>query len=206
LLTWLSAFTVDPPSATAYRRLARDDRHVGERMARDRVAAMPIPDFVAKLRAHVGHDLLWLSSATAVVLDERDRVLLAQRSDTGTWALPGGIIDPAEQAADAVIREVFEETGVIAVPDRLVEVGVSPRFAYPNGDEVQYLDLIFSCRAVGGEARVNDGESLDVGWYPPDSMPAVSPETAALVRQAISGGPAAVFAFSGITEVLRDLQ
>jgi 8-oxo-dGTP pyrophosphatase MutT (NUDIX family) len=109
-------------------------------MARDRVAAMPIPEFVAKLRAHVGHDLLWLSSATAVVLDERGRILLARRSDTGAWALPGGIIDPAEQPAHAVIREVFEETGVIAEPERLIEVAVSPRFAYPNGDEVQYLD------------------------------------------------------------------
>lgn len=164
-----------------------------------------MPEFVAKLRAHVGHDLLWLSSATAVVHDDHCRILLARRSDTGAWALPGGIIDPAEQAADAVIREVFEETGVIAEPERLIEVAVSPRFAYPNGDEVQYLDLVFSCRAVGGRARVNDGESLDVGWYPSDSMPDVSPRTAAFVRQAISGSPAAAYVFSGTAEVLRNL-
>jgi 8-oxo-dGTP pyrophosphatase MutT (NUDIX family) len=169
------------------------------------VAATSIPEFVAKLRAHVGHDLLWLSSATAVVLDGRGRILLAQCSDTGAWALPDGIIDPAEQPADAVIREVFEETGVIAVPERLIEVAVSPRFAYPNGDEVQYLDPVFRCRAVGGEARVNDGESLDVGWFHPDSPPDVSPRTAAFVRRAMSDTPAAAFASSGVSEVLRDL-
>lgn len=167
---------------------------------------MPIPEFVAKLRAHVGHDLLWLSSATAVVLDGRGRVLLARRSDTRAWGLPGGIIDPAEHPADAAVREVFEETGVIAVPDRLIEVTVSPRFAYPNGDEVQYLDVVFSCHAVGGEARVNDGESLEVGWFSPDSLPDVSSRTVAFVRQAMSDSPAALFAFSGITEVLRGLQ
>jgi 8-oxo-dGTP diphosphatase len=72
---------------------------------------MPVPEFVARLREHIGHDLLWLSSATAVVLDDDGRVLLGRRSDTGTWALPGGIVDPAEQPADAAIREVFEETG-----------------------------------------------------------------------------------------------
>lgn len=174
-------------------------------MARDSVAAMPTPDFVARLRAHVGHDLLWLSSATAVVLDEHRRVLLAQRSDTGRWALPGGIIDPAEQPADAAAREVFEETGVVAEPERVIEVTVSPRFAYPNGDEVQYLDVVFSCRAVAGEARVNDGESLDVGWYAPDSLPDVSPRAVAFVRQAMSDSSAAAFAFSGVSRVLRGL-
>lgn len=29
---------------------------------------MPVPDFVAALRARVGHELLWLSGVTAVVL------------------------------------------------------------------------------------------------------------------------------------------
>jgi 8-oxo-dGTP pyrophosphatase MutT (NUDIX family) len=164
---------------------------------------MPIPDFVAKLRAHVGHDMLWLSSATAVVVDGRERILLARRTDTGAWALPGGIIDPAEQPADAAVREVFEETGVIAVPERIIEVTVSPRFAYPNGDEVQYLDIVFRCRAVGGEARVNDGESLEVGWYGVDSLPAVSARTVAFVRQAMADDQAAAFAFSGVAEVLR---
>lgn len=166
---------------------------------------MPIPDFVAKLRAHIGHHLLWLSSATAVVVNERGQILLARRSDSGSWALPGGIIDPAEQPADAATREVFEETGVVAVPERLIEVTVSPRFAYPNGDEVQYLDVVFRCRAIGGEARVNDGESLEVGWFAPDSLPAVSARTVAFVRQAMRDSQKAAFAFAGVTEVLRDL-
>jgi 8-oxo-dGTP pyrophosphatase MutT (NUDIX family) len=165
---------------------------------------MPLPQFVATLRAHVGHDLLWLSTATGVVLDAGGRILLTRRSDTGTWALPGGIIDPAEQPADAVTREVFEETGVIAIPDRIIEVAVSPQFAYPNGDEVQYLDVVFSCRAVGGDARVNDGESLDVGWFRPGSLPEVSARTVHSVRQAMSDSSAAAFAFSGVEEVLRD--
>jgi 8-oxo-dGTP pyrophosphatase MutT (NUDIX family) len=166
---------------------------------------MPIPEFVARLRAHVGHELLWLSSATGVVLDNRGRILLARRSDTGSWSLPGGIIDPAEQPADAVTREVFEETGVIAIPERLIEVAVSPRFAYPNGDEVQYLDVVFRCHAVGGEARVNDGESLEVGWYAPNSLPDVSARTVAFVRHATGDSPAAAFTFAGVAEVLRDL-
>ena len=72
---------------------------------------MPTPEFVSKLRVHIGHDPLWLSTATAVVLDDRGRVLLGRRSDTGTWALPGGIIDPAEQPADAIRRSSGDRRG-----------------------------------------------------------------------------------------------
>jgi 8-oxo-dGTP pyrophosphatase MutT (NUDIX family) len=174
------------------------------RLTSDSVAAMPIPDFVAHLRAHVGHDLLWLSSATAVVLDEAGRVLLGRRSDTGTWALPGGIIDPAEQPADAAIREVYEETGVVAVPEHLIAVTVARPFAYPNGDKVHYLDLVFRCRAVGGEARVNDAESVEVGWHPLGSLPAVSERTVSFLSQATPGSVATAFAFSGLAAVLGD--
>jgi len=166
---------------------------------------MPIPEFVSRLRMHIGHDLLWLSSATAVVLDDRGRVLLGRRADTGTWALPGGVVDPAEQPADAAIREVFEETGVVAVPERLIAVTVSRPFSYPNGDEVQYLDLAFRCRAIGGEARVNDAESTEVGWHDLDSLPEVSQRTHNFLAHATADNAAAAFAFSGVTEVLGNL-
>ncbi len=165
---------------------------------------MPVPEFVARLRVHVGHDLLWLSSATAVVLDDHGRVLLGRRSDSGTWALPGGIVDPAEQPADAAIREVFEETGVVAVPDRLITVTVSRPFSYPNGDHVQYLDLAFRCRAIGGEARVNDSESTEVGWHAPDSLPEVSERTRSFLAQALADNPETAFNFSGVATILGE--
>jgi 8-oxo-dGTP pyrophosphatase MutT (NUDIX family) len=165
---------------------------------------MPIPDFVAKLRAHIGHDLLWLPSATAVVFDARHRVLLGRRSDTGAWQLPGGIVDPAEQPADAAIREVFEETGVIAEPERLVAVSVTPAFAYPNGDQVQYLDLLFRCRAVGGAARVNDAESSEVGWYAAAALPPVSERTLEFLSQAAADAVATDYVFSGISAAIGD--
>jgi len=43
---------------------------------------------------------------------------------------------------------------------------------YPNGDVCQYLVVWFRCRATGGTARVNDEESLAVGWYHLDDLPA----------------------------------
>lgn len=40
------------------------------------------------------------------------RVLLIKRSDIGAWAIPGGMVDPGESAPEALVRELFEETGV----------------------------------------------------------------------------------------------
>jgi len=54
----------------------------------------------------------------------RNHLLLIQRGDTGTWALPGGFIDHYELAAHAGNREVQEETGV------KVPANIEPRFVY----------------------------------------------------------------------------
>jgi 8-oxo-dGTP pyrophosphatase MutT (NUDIX family) len=162
---------------------------------------VPTPEFVTRLRSHIGHDPLWLSTATGVVLDADGRVLLGRRRDTGTWALPGGIIDPAEQPADAAAREIFEETGVLAVPELLVAVTVSAPMTYPNGDQVQYLEVVFRCRPVGGEARVNDEESVEVGWHPLHRLPNLSEATIRLIEQAASGTAEAAFTFSGRSDV-----
>jgi 8-oxo-dGTP pyrophosphatase MutT (NUDIX family) len=168
------------------------------------VAGVPTPDFVTKLRTRIGHDLLWLSTATALVFDAEGHVLLARRADNGRWGPPGGIIDPAEEPADAAVREAFEETGVVAIPERLVAVGVLSPITYPNGDHVQYLDLMFRCRAAGGEAGVNDSESVEVGWFPLDALPSLSERTLHLLKQAISGTAATAFTFSGVARVLGD--
>lgn len=132
---------------------------------------MPIPPFIAELRSKVGTDLLWLTGVTAVVLDDDGRVLLGQRADSGRWALISGILEPGEQPAVAMVREIKEETGVDAVVDALVAVDVTAPITYPNGDRTQYLDLLFLAHATGGEAHPADDESIAVGWFPTDQLP-----------------------------------
>lgn len=58
-----------------------------------------------------------LAADPIVVAGDLDRdgeryVLLIQRSDTGQWAIPGGMVDPGETAPAALVRELREETGV----------------------------------------------------------------------------------------------
>lgn len=158
---------------------------------------MPIPEFVSALRARVGTDPLWLAGVSAVVLhpdggspagpravpddgslttpDDGTRVLLGRRSDNGLWAVISGILEPGEQPAVGIAREILEETGVEATIDALTAVTVTDEVEYPNGDRAQYLDLCFLARPLSAQAaaaaRVGDDESTEVAWWPLDDLP-----------------------------------
>jgi len=60
---------------------------------------------------------------------------------------------------------------------------------YVNGDICQYMDISFRCRAVGGEARVNDDESLEVGWFPLDALPDLNEFGMQRIKQATVDAP-----------------
>jgi 8-oxo-dGTP diphosphatase len=157
---------------------------------------MPISEYVARIRSHIGPDLLLLPSVSAVVRNAAGEVLLARRSDNGRWSLPAGVLDPGEQPADAVLREVLEETGVVARIERVGGLASHP-VVYPNGDRCEYLDVWFRCRAAGGEARVNDDESTEVGWFAPDALPELDDWARLRIATALSADGEAWYARPG---------
>ncbi|MDO0917264.1 NUDIX domain-containing protein [Streptomyces sp. DT2A-34] len=150
---------------------------------------MATPDFIRTIRASAGHQLLWLPGVSAVVFDDEGRVLLGQRADNRKWTVINGIPDPGEQPATAAVREVYEETGVRCVAERVVLVRSGNEVTYPNGDTCQFMDVTFRCRAVGGEARVNDDESLQVGWFEVDALPVMDERQLFRIKQALSDEP-----------------
>ncbi|OKJ13591.1 NUDIX hydrolase [Kitasatospora sp. CB01950] len=154
---------------------------------------MATPKFILDLREHIGHAPLWLSGVTAVVVEE-GRILLNRRSDSGRWALLHGIVEPGEQPADAVVREVLEETGVTVRPERISSVFTLPASVCANGDRVQFLNVAFRCRYLAGDAHVNDDESLAVDWYPLDALPPLSANDTLLLDKALADAPAPWFA------------
>jgi 8-oxo-dGTP pyrophosphatase MutT (NUDIX family) len=148
---------------------------------------MPTPHFLVQLREKIGHDLLLLPGVCGLVFNDKEQILLQRRSDTGRWAVPGGIIEPGEVPATAVVREVLEETGVKAVPERITGVYTTPSLTYANGDQAQYVLVGFRCRAVEGEPRVNDDESLEVAYFPLNALPELSVAHRTRIAHACAG-------------------
>ncbi len=128
---------------------------------------MPISDYLRGLRAKVGHDLLLMPSVTVMVYDEQGRILLVKDADTQVWVAPGGSIDPHELPADAAVREMWEETGLLVTPTRIIGVysGSDFQVNYSNGDAVCYVMTMFECRIVEGEMQPDGIETLEIGYF-----------------------------------------
>lgn len=153
---------------------------------------MPTPDFILELRELIGTRPLPLVGVTAVVV-RGDEVLLGRRADTGALTPINGIVDPGEEPADAAVREVWEEAGVRATARRLVWVRQVPRVTYVNGDQCDYLDVVFRCDWLAGEPYPVDGEMSTVGWFRTDALGDVDATMRAAITAALSDDAATRF-------------
>jgi ADP-ribose pyrophosphatase YjhB (NUDIX family) len=113
--------------------------------------------------------------ASAIVVDDSGRVLLQKRKDNALWALPGGVMEIGENIAQALTREVEEETGLIVERDYIVGVYTDPAhvFAYDDGEVRQEFSICFACRVVGGSLRAGD-EASEVRFFDPNDVPALA--------------------------------
>ncbi|MGZ0067673.1 NUDIX hydrolase [Microbacterium arborescens] len=153
---------------------------------------MATPDFVLDLREKIGTAPLPLVGVTAVVFRD-EKVLLGKRADNGRWQPVSGIVDPGEEPADAAVRECHEEAGIVVRAERLALVHQIPRIVYANGDQVDYLDLVFRCSWVSGEPHPADGELTEVGFYDLGQMTDVAPEHVRKIALAVAEDDPATF-------------
>jgi 8-oxo-dGTP pyrophosphatase MutT (NUDIX family) len=105
-----------------------------------------------------------------VVVNDDGAILLIRRTDNDNWSLPGGAIDIGESIADAAVREVREETGIVCEvtglalhqptsrdrvhQQRRSPAGVLPRFH----------------RSSGRRTPTPSSESAEVVWVAPDDL------------------------------------
>jgi 8-oxo-dGTP diphosphatase len=164
---------------------------------------MPIPNWLKPIRQKIGNDLLLIPGVSAMIFNEQGEVLLQQRADNGKWSTIGGIQEPGEEPAEAVVREVMEETGLRVTPEMITGVYATPIAIYPNGDKVQYTITQFRCILLDPNQRpiVSDDESLALKFVALNQLPDdIHAEWAIRIRQAAEarkGAGTAKFRFRG---------
>ena len=108
-------------------------------------------------------------SLKVVVRDQHGRCLMLKRSPSskgnpGRWEFPGGKLDPGESFAEALLREVGEETGLAVRLQRVAGAAESETPAW----RVAYL--IMEAQAESGEVRLS-AEHDDYAWVPAADLP-----------------------------------
>lgn len=93
------------------------------------------------------------------IIFQGDRILMAQRGKPplkGWWSLPGGALEAGEILADAVAREVLEETGLVVKPLRVCEIFERILRDDAGRPEYHYVLIDYVCQVTGGELRPGD--------------------------------------------------
>lgn len=92
-----------------------------------------------------------------------DHLLLVRRGRgpaAGEWSVPGGRVEPGELLAEAVVRELAEETGLEGVCGELV--GWVERI----GDDHHFVILDFAVTLLDDRPPVAGDDAAEVAWVP----------------------------------------
>ena len=140
---------------------------------------MPMSDYFKELRAKIGNQLLVSPSVTGIILDEKSRILLLRHSEGDVWVAPGGSVEPNENPADALIREVWEESGLLVEPVKILGVfgGEGFEVTYKNGDRVSYVMTVFACKVTGGKLKADGVETLQAGYFSREEIVSIQTPT-----------------------------
>ncbi len=117
------------------------------------------------------------------VIFSMGRLLLIRRRNEpfkGMYALPGGFVEYGERTEDAVLREIFEETGLRTRVTNLIGVYSDPD-RDPRGHTVSAIYLL---EVVGGEMREGD-DAAGVEMVDPEDLPPLAFDHEKVVKDAL---------------------
>jgi 8-oxo-dGTP diphosphatase len=117
-------------------------------------------------------------AAYAVIVDDRDRVLLAlwNERDEPAWTLPGGGVELHESPEQGAVREVREESGYDVELTGLL--GIDSHVVPPeerlhwHDKPLKSVRVLYSARVIGGSLTAElDGTTDEARWIPLADVP-----------------------------------
>jgi 8-oxo-dGTP pyrophosphatase MutT (NUDIX family) len=138
-------------------------------------------------------------TASAIILDDADQVVLVEHSKMNLWLYPGGHLDPNEDPAQTVLREVREEVGI--------EVRIIAEHGFEHSSAAvvpspfiilvqdvsdatfglhQHIDMVYVCRPLSTDIVHQPEELRGCRWVPCGevSVFATPPELPSLIAAA----------------------
>ena len=173
--TVLAAGATSTTGADVVRRLIGSGLRLRKRRGDRPVARIPVVVFPDGTRASV--DLIaseapvtasGVFAAMCFLQDEQDRFAVVHSPRRDAWGSPGGWIEPGESAAEAVVREIREETGLAVTADDLEVCGYE-RFTVDGESLGRWLPgrsylQVFRARVVGRAPSMAATEDDVDGW------------------------------------------
>lgn len=96
--------------------------------------------FRMALDERINHLPFIQTGAAIIIRNEKNKILLQERTDRNKWGLPGGCQELGENLRETAVKEAYEETGITLDPNSLELIdtlsGESRKNSYPNGDIV----------------------------------------------------------------------
>lgn len=131
-----------------------------------------VNDYIQTMRNLIGHETLLTIGCGAIIEDELGRILLQRRTDNNTWGIPGGIMEIGETFEETVKREVLEETNLVLKDLSLFGLysGKKGFASYPNGDQVDSVQIILFTKNYEGELNMNN-ESKELYFIAKENLP-----------------------------------
>ena len=109
------------------------------------------------------------------VVFREGRILLVRELTDGRWALPGGWADVGESLAEAVVREVREESGYTTRAVKLLAVANLGRYQDGRPLRPNIYKLFVRCELVSEEPGELIGvETAEAGFFAQDELPELS--------------------------------
>ena len=103
------------------------------------------------------------------------RILLVRELTDGRWALPGGWADVGESLAEAVVREVREESGYTTRAVKLLAVSNLGRYQDGRPLRPNIYKLFVRCELVAEEpGQLIGAETGEAGFFAEDELPELS--------------------------------